>query len=100
MLLFFRDLNINVRLAGKSIQVDVIDTGLGIRKEDMEKLFTKFFQGQDITTRKTKGTGLGLAICKEIIEKHKGKIWAESEGLGKGSTFSFSLPIKKSQLKE
>jgi signal transduction histidine kinase len=90
---------INAKLAGNNIQVDVVDTGMGIRKEDMQRLFTKFFQGQDITTRKTRGTGLGLAISKEIIEKHKGKIWAESKGLGKGSTFSFSLPVKGSKQK-
>jgi signal transduction histidine kinase len=85
---------INASIIGSNVRVDFIDTGMGMREEDKSKLFTKFFQGQDIATRKTKGTGLGLAICKEIIEKHKGKIWAESEGLGKGSTFSFALPVK------
>jgi signal transduction histidine kinase len=85
---------LNAKIIGDNVQVDFIDTGIGIRKEDLKKLFTKFFQGQDITTRKTKGTGLGLAISKEIVEKHKGKIWAESKGFGKGSTFSFSLPVK------
>jgi signal transduction histidine kinase len=84
---------LKAKTMGDNVRVDVIDTGMGIRKEDLNKLFTKFFQGQDIATRRTKGTGLGLAISKEIIEKHKGKIWAESGGLGKGSTFSFSLPV-------
>lgn len=79
--------------SGDVIRVDVIDTGMGIKKEDHERLFTKFFQGQGIVKRKTKGTGLGLAISKKIIEAHGGKIWGESKGLGKGSTFSFALPI-------
>jgi len=86
---------INVKLFNNKVQVDVIDTGTGIKKEDIPKLFTKFFQVQEAATRKTKGTGLGLAISKSIIEAHKGRIWASSKGLGKGSTFSFSLPVKK-----
>lgn len=77
-----------------NIMVSVKDTGMGIRKKDMSRLFTKFFQAQDITTRKTKGTGLGLIVCKSIIEAHKGRVWAESKGLGKGTTFSFTLPVK------
>lgn len=64
----------------------------------MQKLFTKFFQAQDITIRKTKGSGLGLAISKGIIEQHGGKIWAKSEGEGKGSTFSFTLPLGKGHI--
>jgi PAS domain S-box-containing protein len=77
------------------VQVDVIDSGIGIRKSDSDKLFTKFFQAEDITTRRTKGTGLGLVISKEIIKAHRGEIWATSQGRGKGSTFSFTLSTKK-----
>jgi len=93
------DITVNTKLVGSNIQVDVIDTGMGISKENIPKLFTKFFQTQEAATRTTKGTGLGLAICKEIITAHHGKIWAESEGLGRGSTFSFTMPIKPREKK-
>jgi len=69
---------------------NVTDHGHGIRKEDLGKLFTAF---PDIVyTDMQRGTGLGLAICKGIIDLHKGKIWAESEGLGKGMSITFTLP--------
>lgn len=74
------------------IQVSVEDTGVGIRKEDAAKLFTRFEQLEKGIERKSGGTGLGLAISKEIVEAHKGKIWVESE-FGKGSTFYFTLPV-------
>jgi signal transduction histidine kinase len=86
---------VKARCVNNVIRVDINDTGIGIAKESQEGLFTKYFQGQDIATRKSQGTGLGLSICKQIIEAHGGKIWAESEGLGKGSTFIFVLPLKK-----
>lgn len=76
------------------IVVHVRDTGVGIPEEDMPKLFTKFFQVDTSAKRKYGGSGLGLAICKNIIEEHGGKIWVESEP-GKGSVFSFSLPVKQ-----
>lgn len=72
------------------LRIAVRDTGEGIKEDDMKKLFQKFQQLGDPATRKTGGTGLGLAICKEIIEQHGGKIWAESE-FQKGSTFYFTL---------
>lgn len=73
------------------VQIAVEDTGLGIKKEDIPKLFHAFEQLERKKGKKIEGTGLGLAICKEIIEKHHGKIWAESEP-GKGSIFYFTLP--------
>lgn len=76
------------------IFVTVKDTGEGIKKEDMPKLFQKFQQLGDVNQRKTGGTGLGLAICKQIITQHGGRLWAESEQ-GKGSKFIFTLPIRK-----
>ena len=75
-----------------TIRVQVCDTGSGIKEEDMSKLFRKFEQLALGGERKTGGTGLGLAICKEIIEHHGGKIWAESTP-EKGSIFQFVLPI-------
>ncbi|MDD5291978.1 MAG: ATP-binding protein, partial [Candidatus Omnitrophica bacterium] len=77
------------------IQVTVKDTGPGIRKEDMSKLFQQFTQLQ----RKVGGTGLGLSICKQIVEAHKGKIWAESE-FGKGTVFYFTIPIRRKRIGE
>ncbi len=70
------------------------DYGIGISKSDRKQLFDKFFRSQDVVSKNIKGTGLGLAIVNGIIEKHQGKVWVESE-LGKGSTFYFTLPIKK-----
>lgn len=73
-------------------KVTVKDTGPGIKKEDLENLFTPFQQLYQKTASGEKGTGLGLSICKEIVEGHRGKIWAESK-VGSGSAFCFILPI-------
>jgi signal transduction histidine kinase/DNA-binding response OmpR family regulator len=78
------------------IIVSVQDSGMGISEEDIGNVFEKFKQVGDTLTDKPKGTGLGLPICKEIVEHHRGRIWLESE-LGKGSTFSFSIPVEKSE---
>lgn len=73
------------------VEVCVEDTGRGIEKADISKLFEKFQQLEDAAKCEKGGTGLGLAICKEIIHQHKGKIWVESE-VNKGSRFYFYLP--------
>ncbi len=80
---------------GNEIIVSVIDTGMGISREDAPKLFDRFKQVGDTLTNKPKGTGLGLVICKEIIEHHGGRIWFESE-IGQGTAFSFTLPTMES----
>jgi len=75
----------------KETRISVMDTGVGIKKEDLDKLFKI---GESKNTRGTdneKGTGLGLLLCYDFVEKHNGKIWAESE-VGKGSVFSFTIP--------
>jgi signal transduction histidine kinase/DNA-binding response OmpR family regulator len=75
--------------------VSITDTGIGIAPEDFSAVFEQFKQvGGDTLTDKPKGTGLGLPICKEIVEHHGGRIWLESEP-GKGSTFSFAIPLNK-----
>ena len=75
--------------------VSITDTGIGIAPEDYAAVFEQFKQvGTDTLTDKPKGTGLGLPICKEIIEHHGGRIWLESK-IGKGSTFSFALPLSE-----
>ena len=80
------------------IEVSVQDTGIGIAKEDFDKLFQRFQQLDSSMARKAGGSGLGLAITKQIIELHGGKIWVESE-LGKGSKFSFILPVTYEEAK-
>jgi signal transduction histidine kinase len=77
--------------SGGTVKVSVTDTGIGIAPEDMPMLFRRFIRLSDTLADKPKGTGLGLSICKEIVEHHGGKIWAESQP-GKGSTFCFTLP--------
>ncbi|MCM8789793.1 MAG: ATP-binding protein [Candidatus Omnitrophica bacterium] len=74
-----------------SVEISVIDTGVGMGKEDIEKIFNKFQQGKSAQDASLRGTGLGLSIAREIVQMHKGKIWVESE-VGKGSKFTFLLP--------
>ncbi|MCK5472528.1 MAG: hybrid sensor histidine kinase/response regulator, partial [Planctomycetes bacterium] len=75
-----------------TIKVSVCDTGCGIRRENLPKLFCTFEQLTEANKKQAEGTGLGLAISRNIIEEHGGKILVESE-LGSGSTFYFLLPI-------
>jgi len=82
---------IRARNHDHKLEVCVEDTGPGIEKSDISKLFEKFQQLEDAAKCEKGGTGLGLAICKEIIYQHKGKIWVESE-VNKGSRFYFWLP--------
>jgi PAS domain S-box-containing protein len=83
---------IKAGLESNHIIISVEDKGEGISREEIGKLFNRFYQAERVVSGKARGTGLGLAICKGIIEAHNGKIWVESE-VGKGSIFTFSLPI-------
>ncbi len=78
----------------KEFIISVSDTGIGIAPEHQEKIFEEFYQIRGGLTEKTVGTGLGLPLTKGLVETHEGRIWVESEGEGKGSKFSFSLPLK------
>lgn len=73
------------------VEMTVADTGIGIKEDDMDRLFSTELKRSTYGTDGERGTGLGLAICKEFIEKHQGKIWVESQW-GNGSRFKFSLP--------
>ncbi len=75
------------------VMIAVSDTGVGIKPEDMDKLFHEFSQLDSILEKKYEGTGLGLALTKRLVELHGGRIWAESE-YGKGSMFTFTIPIR------
>jgi len=82
-----------------TIQISVIDTGIGISEEQQKRLFNSFQQAESSTTRKYGGTGLGLAISKSIVEMMGGKIWVKSE-LDKGANFAFSIKVKRGETKE
>ena len=84
---------INASLMNQHVQIAVSDTGIGIKSEDMDKIFEVFRQLDASYARHYEGTGLGLTLTKRLIELHGGKIWVISE-FGKGSTFTFTLPIK------
>lgn len=83
---------VRARVVRNCVQIDVMDTGVGISASDKEKLFTRFFRAEDAAVRQQPGTGLGLNITKSMVEMHGGEIWVDSE-LGVGTTFSFTLPI-------
>src|SRR3954454_13327299 len=76
----------------------VRDTGIGLSKEGMSRLFQSFSQADSSTTRKYGGTGLGLAISKRLAELMGGTMWAESEGLGKGSAWTFTIKVPVAEL--
>ena len=84
------NIKVAVKEKGKDVLISVQDTGIGIKKSDLPKLFSRF---ERIRSKggETEGTGLGLAICKEIVDLHRGKIWATSR-LNKGSEFTLSMP--------
>jgi len=92
----FTEPNSRVKLTAKKskgeIVISVEDTGIGIDKEHLGRIFDRFYQVDGSITRERSGVGIGLAISKKIIEDHKGRIWAESES-NKGSKFYITLPI-------
>jgi len=90
-------ISIELRQQADQLIVTVADTGIGIPPEHQARLFTEFYQVQSGLVAKTPGTGLGLAISKRMVEMHGGKIWVESDGLGNGSRFIFTLPAKKEE---
>lgn len=79
--------------ASAGTRIEVRDSGIGIPKDQLAKIFDRFAQVDGSTTRKFEGTGIGLSLAYELIELHDGRIWAESGGLGHGATMCFELPV-------
>ncbi|MFZ2341043.1 MAG: HAMP domain-containing sensor histidine kinase, partial [Bacteroidales bacterium] len=88
--------NFGYTLRDGNLEFYVKDTGIGIPKEHHEKIFERFFQVDNVISRKFGGTGLGLSICKAYVELLGGKIWVSSES-GRGTDFRFTLPYKRSE---
>ena len=82
---------VTARIDNKHVEISVSDNGIGMTKETMSKLFRLDGNLSTPGTENEKGTGLGLFLCKEFVDKHGGKIWAESRS-GNGSVFKFVLP--------
>lgn len=80
-------------LAEDRLQISVIDTGIGIRPEDQERIFGEFEQVRPKDAGARQGTGLGLPLARRLVELHGGRLWVESAGEGQGSAFHFTLPI-------
>ena len=87
-------IEVEMKKVKDNLVVSIKDTGIGISKRYLRKIFIPFFRVESDITRKFGGTGLGLAICKGSINIHHGKIWAKSLGKGKGTTLTFTLPLK------
>jgi signal transduction histidine kinase len=85
-------IRLSSRASGNCLQVCVEDKGMGIPAESLERVFDKFYRIENLQHRNVRGTGLGLAICRQIVEAHHGRIWAESRGVGQGAKICFTLP--------
>ncbi|MFC2092746.1 ATP-binding protein [Bacteroidota bacterium] len=90
-------IDVNVRSSNGKVEITVSDTGIGIPKEKLDKIFDRFYQTDDTHNRKAEGTGIGLALTKELVELHKGEIKVESEE-EKGTTFTISFPLGRDHL--
>jgi signal transduction histidine kinase len=87
-----KNIVISCRQVEDMIQVSVSDEGIGIKAQEIDKLFNRFYRIESQETHTISGFGIGLYLCAEIIQRHHGKIWVDSE-VGVGSTFHFSIPI-------
>jgi histidine kinase len=76
------------------IVISISDTGIGIAPDHLRLIFNRFYRTDKSRTRASGGSGIGLTIAQALVKAHHGRIWAESSGEGKGSTFSFTLPIQ------
>jgi signal transduction histidine kinase len=81
--------------SSRQVWILITDTGIGLAREEQERIFDRFYQVEDHMTRKQGGLGVGLSIAKAVIEAHGGRIWASSPGLNQGTTFTIALPLAK-----
>jgi len=89
-------ITIKLKIEDNKVIIQIIDTGIGISKDRLEKLFDMTFERSDEAKKSfTSGRGIGLYLSSQVIKAHNGKIWAESEGEGKGSIFNIELPIER-----
>ena len=82
----------------KGVQISVVDSGIGIPEDAQQRIFERFFRGEDPLVMKTAGTGLGLSIVQHLVRMHNGRVWFESEE-GEGTTFSVWLPYQITEQK-
>lgn len=87
------EIGVHAFLHDDEVVVQVLDTGIGLKPEDYDRVFGAFEQVDSSPTRRHAGTGLGLALARQMVELHGGRIWVESQGEGLGSTFSFAIPV-------
>lgn len=83
--------------SSSEVWVSITDTGIGIAKDNLERIFEKFVQVENHMTRTRGGLGIGLSIAKGLVEAHGGRLWATSPGLNQGSTFTMSIPVVHSE---
>jgi len=89
-----RAISYELKASQKFVRISVTDNGIGIKHENLEHIFNPFEQVESSASRRFQGTGLGLSLTKSLVKLHGGKLWAESGGEGKGSTFRFIIPLK------
>lgn len=84
---------LDIKKGARGVHIKVVDTGIGLRTRDIERIFEPFEQAETTKSKIYQGTGLGLALTKKLVELHGGEIWVESQGENKGSTFNLILPV-------
>jgi two-component system, OmpR family, sensor histidine kinase SenX3 len=89
------NVTVEVAKADGDVSIRVKDRGVGIPKDELKRIFRRFYRVPGIFAKPVKGTGLGLYIVRNVAKRHGGRVWAESDGLGRGSTFVLQLPLSK-----
>jgi len=81
----------------KTVAIRVKDQGVGLARDELKRVFKRFYRVPSPLTARQKGTGLGLFIVRSVAKRHGGKVWAESAGIGRGTTFVFQLPVSEAK---